>query len=141
MYALVNQTDILMGINAPKEHQYIIAKLITALTNLKEQGKINLIAYPETMINEAETSPVPDILLFNPETNKTELIIEITHTDGVKKDSRKVIALMNDYDVKEGFVYDYRAKKWYKFPSINSSEVEQSAFSDTINYSLNNFVL
>lgn len=140
MYDIITQTDILMGINAPKEHQYIIAKLITGLTNLKENGKIDLIAYPETMINEAETSPAPDVLLYDHTNNKTSVIIEITHTDGVKKDCRKVATLINDYDVKEGFIYDYRAKKWYKLLLSDTTHIAQSSFSDTIGYDLKAFL-
>ena len=79
-----------MEIIKPKQHQYIIVQLITGLSNLRTDGKTNLVAYPETMIDESQTSPVPDVLLYDHENEKTKVIIEITHTDGVKKDIKKV---------------------------------------------------
>ncbi len=105
------ENDIsIIEIIGSKQHQYIIMQLITGLSNLRTDGKTNLVAYPETMIDESQTSPVPDVLLYDHENEKTKVIIEITHTYGVKKDVRKVVSLMNDYDVNEGFVYNYKQK-------------------------------
>jgi hypothetical protein len=129
-----------MRINAPKQHQYIM-QLITGLSNLRTDGKTNLVAYPETMIDESQTSPVPDVLLYDHENEKTKVIIEITHTDGVKKDVRKVVSLMSDYDVNEGFVYNYKQKKWFKF-TLNEGEIVQNAsFCGAVLYDLNVFLV
>ena len=55
-----------------------------------------------------QTSPAPDILLYDHKQEKTLILIEVTHTAGAKKDCLKVQNLMNDYDVQEGYVYDYK---------------------------------
>ena len=53
-------------------------------------------------------------------------IIEITHTQGVKKDSRKLVELMREYDVAEGFVYDYKQQLWYRFTQAQPEAVNGS---------------
>ncbi len=128
---------ILMGINAPRQHQAIITKLIYGLTELYVQGKNNLFPYPETMIDESQTSPVSDVMLIDTKTDLTKVIIEITHTQGVKKDLQKLVLLMKDYDVEEGFVYDYKLKVWHKY-SLSEGKVEQAnAFSKVLYADLN----
>jgi len=136
------ENDIsIIEIIGSKQHQYIIMQLITGLSNLRTDGKTNLVAYPETMIDESQTSPVPDVLLYDHENEKTKVIIEITHTDGVKKDIKKVVSLMNDYDVNEGFVYNYKQKKWFKF-TLNEGEIVQNAsFCGAVLYDLNVFLV
>jgi Uma2 family endonuclease len=99
---------IITGINAPKAHQATITRLIHGLADLYLKDKTHLFPYPETMIDEGQTSPAPDILLYDHQMEKTMVIIEITHTAGVKKDTAKVIDLLKDYDVQEGFIYDYK---------------------------------
>ena len=81
----MNDNIIYLGVNAPRIHQAIIAQLITGLTNLYSSGKSRLMAYPEAMIDQSQTSPVPDVLLANPETELTEVLIEVTHTQGGEK--------------------------------------------------------
>jgi len=54
---------IIMVINAPKEHQAIITKLIHGLAEMYLKDRTPLFPYPETMIDEGQTSPAPDILL------------------------------------------------------------------------------
>lgn len=130
-----------MRINAPKQHQCIIMQLITGLSNLRTDAKTKLVAYPETMIDESQTSPLPDVLLYDHENEKTKVIIEITHTDGVKKDIRKVISLMNDYDVNEGFVYNYKQKKWFKFTLNEGEIVPNTSFCGAVLYDLNTFLV
>jgi len=128
---------ILMGINAPRQHQAIITKLIYGLTELYVQGESKLFAYPETMIDESQTSPVPDVMLIDTKTDLTKVIIEITHTQGVKKDLQKLISLMKDYDVEEGFVYDYKLNIWHKY-RLNEGKVErENSFSTVLQKDLN----
>ncbi len=131
---------ILMGINAPRQHQAIITKLIYGLTELYVQGKSKLFPYPETMIDESQTSPVPDIMLVDMKTDLTKVIIEITHTQGVKKDLQKLITLMKDYDVEEGFVYDYKLKMWHKYRLSDGKVEKENSFSNVLGKDLNNFV-
>ncbi|MFN8352914.1 MAG: hypothetical protein U0Y10_00585 [Spirosomataceae bacterium] len=129
---------IYMGINAPRIHQEIIAKLVYGGTYFYKNGESTLFPYPETMIDESETSPVPDVMLVNRETDLAEVIIEITHTQGVKKDTEKVKELMRDYNVKEGFVYDYKLKIWTK---IVDGQALASSYCDALKYDLNNFLI
>ncbi len=127
---------IFMGINAPREHQAVITQLIFELAYLYKQKLIPYFPYPETMIDASQTSPAPDIMLVDPETELSKVIIEITHTQGVKKDLQKIQELMRGYEVPEGFVYDYKQRKWYRF-SLEQGEVENgNAYCATIGRSL-----
>ncbi len=48
---------------------------------------------------------------------------------------------MNDYDVNEGFVYNYKQKKWFKF-TLNEGEIVQNAsFCGAVLYDLNVFLV
>lgn len=132
---------IYMGVNAPRIHQAIIGRLIYWLTDLYMKNETELIPYPEAMIDESTTSPVPDIMLINHDTDLTEVIIEITHTQGVPKDSEKLKKLMQVYRVNEGFVYDYKRKQWHKFKLANLEEEELSSFCDAVGQELSPFVL
>ena len=51
------------------------------------------------MIDESETSPVPDEMLVNRENDLADVVIEITRTQGFKKDVQKVRELMEEYSV------------------------------------------
>ncbi len=136
----MNDNIIIMGINAPRKHQAIIAQLIYGLTGLYKETKTRLFAYPETMIDESQTSPVPDVMLVDVDTDLTKAIIEITHTQGVKKDAEKLQILMNDYDIQEGFVYDYKKLTWRKF-ELHKGEITQNpSFCVAINDDLNKYL-
>jgi hypothetical protein len=132
---------ILMGINAPRQHQAIITKLIYGLTELYVQGNSKLFPYPETMIDESQTSPVPDILLVDTATDLTKVIIEITHTQGVKKDLQKLMTLMQDYEVEEGFVYDYKLKIWHKYLLQENKLEQENSFSTVLQQDLNALII
>lgn len=82
--------QIIMRVNAPKSHQRIITKLITGLGHLYYTlGQIPYEPFPKTMIDESQTSPTPDILLFDNENQKNVVIIEISSNTGVKKRHEK----------------------------------------------------
>jgi hypothetical protein len=130
---------IIMGINAPKEHQAIITQLIHGLADLYLKDKTQLFPYPETMIDEGQTSPAPDILLYDHKQDKTLTLIEVTHSAGVKKDSAKVLALLRDYDVLEGFVYDYKKKSWYQIDKV-TGEATESSFSKVLHLELDSLL-
>ena len=70
---------------------------------------------------------------------KTVVIIEVTHTSGARKDCKKVQTLMNDYDVEEGFVYDYKKNTWYQLDKL-SGESTESSFSQVLQLDLNKFL-
>jgi Uma2 family endonuclease len=129
----------LMGINAPIEHQRIIAKLMIELGILYFKTKtIALEPLPETMIDSDATSPVPDIMLIDNERETTPVIIEITRTKNVKNDLKKIRSLIddNEYGVVEGFVYDYRLDKWHKYKKGVGEILDNPSFCDGVNLDL-----
>ena len=137
---------IYIGVNAPRIHQAIIGRLIYWLTDLYIKNKTELMAYPEAMIDESETSrndgpPVPDVMLVNHDSDLTEVIIEVTHTQGVPRDIEKLKNLMKVYQVGEGFMYDYKQKRWHKLRLGGPETGEASAFCDAVGQDLSAFVL
>lgn len=127
----------IVGVNAPIEHQRVIRKLSGEFHILYKEGKIQLKPFSETMIDSCQTSPAPDVLLWEPAVKKFRVFIEVSTSQGAKKDFRKLIDLMQDYDVPEGFVYDYENRIWFKY-LLNKEEIKQdSSFCQTIAYDLN----
>lgn len=132
-----------MGINAPKEHQRIISKLTTGLGILfYHEGSIELEPLPETMIDEGQTSPVPDVSLYNNKTYQTPVIIEVCHPNGVKNDFKKVQRLIDefDYGTIEGFVYDYVSNTWQKYSKGQGVQTQNPSFSNVLNVDLANLI-
>ncbi|RCR65821.1 hypothetical protein [Larkinella punicea] len=132
-----------MAIYGPKAHQRIISKLNSGLGPLYyREGRITLEPLPETMLNEGEASPVPDLILYDNETRQTPIIIEICHTEGLKKDLKKVVLLTNEdnYGILESFVYDYTARQWFRYRKGDESVVYSSSFSEILQLDLNSFL-
>ncbi len=132
-----------MGINAPKEHQRVISKLTTGLGSLfYQQHSIHLEPLPETMIDEGQTSPVPDILLYDNQQHKTPIIIEVCHTNGVNNDAKKIIRLMEefDYGIEEGFLYDYAAKQWQRYTKGQGQMEMAISYSNLLSLDFNDFL-
>ena len=132
-----------MAIYGPKAHQRIISKLNSGLGPLYyREGRISLEPLPETMLNEGEASPVPDLILYDNETRQTPIIIEVCHTEGLKKDLKKVVQLTNEdnYGILESFVYDYTARQWFRYRKGDESVVYSSSFSDILQLDLNSFL-
>ncbi len=130
---------LIMGTNAPKPHQRIITNLAAELVFLyKKQRVITLEPLSETMLNEAQTSPTPDIILFDNVTDETPVIIEINHTSGVKSDIKKVQQLIDaqDYGIREGFVYDYKRNEWHKYKLGEGIISDKPSFCEAINIDL-----
>ncbi len=136
----MSDNTIIMGVNAPRIHQAIIAKLVYGLTNLYMNVHTGLFPYPETMIDESQTSPAPDLMLVDVATDLTKVIIEITHTQGARKDGAKLLGLMRDYEVPEGFVYDYKLGVWYKYTLSTGETARQTAWCDAVQADLNAFL-
>lgn len=136
----MNDNLVIMGVNAPRVHQAVITKLIYGLTSLYLNAKSRLFPYPETMIDESQTSPAPDIMLVDTETDLTKAIIEITHTQGVKKDTEKLLSLMRDYDVREGFIYDYKLGMWHKFDLEKGAIADNPSWCDAVGADLQSFL-
>ncbi|MCU0346936.1 MAG: Uma2 family endonuclease [Saprospiraceae bacterium] len=128
---------IYLGVNAPKPHQRIIGKLMMRLGNLfYDEQRIPYEPFPETMIDEDQTSPTPDVLLFDNETHQNKVIIEVCGNTGFKRDFEKVKELVETYGVPEGFVYNYQAKTWHKYALGKGEDFQQPSFSNLLNYDL-----
>jgi hypothetical protein len=130
---------LLMGTNAPRIHQRIIRKLLFELTRMYEiEHSISLEPLSETMLDEGQTSPTPDIVLLDNVLSLTPIIIEITHSTGVRGDSIKVQRLIDSqyYGIQEGFVYDYKCNEWHKYKLGVGDITDKPSFCDTINLDL-----
>jgi hypothetical protein len=134
------ENPVVIEVNAPLAHQRIIRLLSGELHLLYKTGRIQLEPFPETMIDQSQTSPTPDVLLFDNDRLQHLVIIEVSGRQGAKKDFRKVISLMQDYDVPEGFVYDYQSDLWFKHKLGVGDILEQPSFCETIGYDLNDFL-
>lgn len=129
---------LIMGTNAPKAHQRVIARLTTRLTILFDEGTITLEPLPETMLNEGQTSPTPDLILYNNVLHETPVIIEVNHAAGIKSDLKKVQQLIDaqDYGIQEGFVYDYNRQEWHKYKLGSGIVKENPSYCEVINLDL-----
>ena len=123
-----------------REHQRILSKLMYYLTALYYDSNIFFEPLSNVMLDESCTSPVPDIILFSEDEYMNKVIIEITTPTTFKKDFQKVENLVDEYDVKEGFVYDYKKFRWRKYKNGVGEVIENPSFCDTIGYDLNDFV-
>ena len=140
-FSLVREAE--MGVNAPMEHQRVISQLNTGLGKLYYYDKlINLEPLPETMLDEGRTSPTPDLILYDREADHIPTIIEVCHTRGQKGDLQKVVSLIEDYpyDIREGFVYNYRTHQWLRYRKGDEAAATESSFSDVLQVDLNQFL-
>jgi Uma2 family endonuclease len=98
-------------------------------------GKISLEPLPETMIDKSQSSPVPDIILVDEILDTVPVIIEIAHGAGVQNDLDKVRRLITttNYGIIEGFVYDYKRNRWFKFDKVNGDVLDTPSFCTTMN--------
>ncbi len=127
----------IMGVNAPREHQRVITRLSGELYYLYKTGMIPFEPFSETMIDDGKTSPTPDIILLDNETDKNVVIVEITTTIGEKNDFEKVKDLVERYDVKEGFTYNYKKGTWRKYRRGTGEVKDDASYCDVIGYDLN----
>ena len=133
----MTENTIYMGVNAPKIHQRIIGQLMMRLGILYYiEKKIPYEPFPETMIDESQTSPTPDILLFDNDKKLNRVIIEVSGNTGAKRDFEKVKQLVQEYGVQEGFVYNYDAKVWMKYALASGEDKERPSYSDEVGLDL-----
>ncbi len=132
-------TPMIMGVNASRDHQRIIARLTARLYVLFETGQIKYEPLPEAMIDDAKTSPTSDIILSDEVAGDNIVIIEIAGK-GSKMDFAKIAMLAEDYEVPEGFVYNYLKKTWRKYKLGVGEIIENPSFCDSIGYDLDHFL-
>ena len=133
--------SIIMGVNAPKPHQRIIGKLMMQLGILFYIKKtLPYEPLPETMIDESRTSPTPDILLFDGDNKRNMAIIEVSGNTGAKRDFEKVKELVEEYEILEGFVYNYDLKVWRKYRLGIGEDKEQPSYSEIVKQDLNELI-
>lgn len=131
-----------MGVNGPIIHQRIIALLTVGLYPLYKAGVIPYEPLPETMLGEY-SSPTPDVILYDNETDVTPVIIEICQTRGAKTDVLKVVQLVDGelYGIREGFVYDYKTQQWLRYKLGDGGIATADSFSTVLNLDLNQFLV
>lgn len=127
-----------MGINAPRAHQRLIAKITAQLLAKFYAGEIPFEPLPETMLDESQSSPVPDIILVDEVQDTVPVIIEIAHGAGVRNDLDKVRKLISttNYGIQEGFVYDYKHLRWFQFDKYRGDVLKQPSFSSALQLDL-----
>ena len=130
-----------MSVNAPIIHQRKIARLTAKLYPLYEAGEIKYEPLPEMMLGEY-ASPTPDIILYDNLSDQTLIVIEICQTRGLKGDIQKVIELTegNLYGIQEGFVYDYKTTKWYRYRKVDGALTTESSYSEVLKLDLSQFL-
>jgi Uma2 family endonuclease len=133
------ETILELGISSPKAHQRIIGKLMASLGHLfYHLHQIALEPLPETQIDEGQSSPVPDIMLYDNETFQTPIIIEVCHPNGVNNDLKKIIKLIdaNDFGIEEGFIYDYERGLWLNYQKGIGQVFDKPSFSTILGMDL-----
>lgn len=132
-----------MNVYGPKAHQRIISKLNSGLGHLfYHQQTLRLEPLPETMLNEGEASPVLDLILYDNGNRTTPIIVEVCHTDGLRRDLRKVTRLIDEdeYGILEGFVYDYIGTQWFRYRKGDGGLTTESSYSNILDMDLNQFL-
>jgi len=92
------------------------------------------------LINEGESSPTRDVILLDNVLDEIKVIIEISSTTGFNKDFNKIIELIDEFEVEEGFVNDYKKVNWRKYKLGVGEIVKNSSFCYAISYVLKDFV-
>jgi Uma2 family endonuclease len=129
----------LADIPAPsREHQEVIRNLLVFLWREDAYKHYNVV--PEAALTDDRNSAIPDIQIIDKKEEQTEVIIEISFGTGVKADREKVKQLVQQYNIQEGFVYDYKKKAWYRY-YLNerggvSEDKESPEYSDVLDVDL-----
>lgn len=132
------------GVWAPADHQRVISKLNVGLGILYYREKtIQLEPLPETMLDDAKASPVPDLSLIDNSTDETPIIIEICKAKGQKDDIQKVVQLIDSdlYGIREGFIYNYKTQHWFRYRFGDGGLTTESSFSEILQLDLNQYLV
>lgn len=88
------------------------------------------------IFEKSEESANLEFTKIHTQMDLTKAIIEITHTQGVKKDAQKLQELMQVYDIPEGFIYDYKLGIWYKYDLQKGEQKENSSWCSAVGVDL-----
>jgi hypothetical protein len=132
-----------MAVYGPKDHQRVISKLNTHLGQLYYvENSIQFEPFPETMLDESKASPVPDLLLYDNETAESPIIVEVCNQEGLKKDLKKVMQLIDEdnYGIVEGYVYNYKNRQWHQYRKASGWVLDSPSFSNLLQLDLDLFL-
>ena len=102
------------GVRPRRLHQRISRNILYNLLQNISWSKYEPIM-EASMDDEDTKAKSPDLMIINRKKGNIEIIFEICRTSQVNNDLNKVRDLLSDYQgIKEAFVYDYEAFKWYK---------------------------
>lgn len=95
-------------------------------------------------------SKQPDLVFVKPlskvkkkrevETYRTDVIIEIDDSSNKTPTMRKVVGLIKDYNLLEGFVYIINKREWYKFDSRGKEIILNPSYSDVLKVDFNDLL-
>ena len=131
------------GTNSPIAHQIIISKLTIELGILYyHKQAISLMPLPETPLGEGPGHQVPDVLLYDNQTEQTKIIIEVAQPRSAERDLYKIINLIeNDhYGIEEGFVYNYHANEWLRYRKGDGGVATHSSVSELMGIDMGPFL-
>ena len=85
---------------------------------------------------------MPDVLLFDEQTEQTRVIIEVCNNRSANSDLRKVVRLIeeDDYGILEGFVYNYKTRDWLRYRKGDGGVATNSSFSEVMQVEMGGFV-
>ncbi|MBC8153411.1 MAG: hypothetical protein H7Z72_10910 [Bacteroidetes bacterium] len=138
--SLVQEDD---GTNLPLDHQRVISRLTVCLGVLYYfEKKITLEPLPETPLGEGPGHQVPDVMLYDEQSEQTRVIIEVCNSRTFNYDLRKIIRLIeeDDYGILEGFVYNYKTREWLRYRKGDGGAATASSFSEVMQVEMGGFV-
>lgn len=100
------------------------------------------IPLPETPLAEGPGYSVSDVILYEKETEKTRVIIEVCNNRSVNSDLRKVIRLIeeDDFGVQEGSVFNYKTREWLRYRKGDGGAATAMSFSEVVGVEMGKMV-
>lgn len=117
-----------------KQHQSAITDVVVFFQNLFKSKKKNLKALPETELGKPN-SLAPDVVIIKKTTEENVTFVEITNTKGQKIAIAKSKIAIEEFMLKEGFIYNYLTKTWYR---VDENGVTKDSKSTTLGIDLSN---
>lgn len=119
-------------------HQLKAGDIYSGLKNILNKNKY-FVAYESCVDLNDLNSQVPDIIVYEKQTLKPVMFIEVTKTSEKRTIEKKAEALMKRYDIYEGFIYDYEKSTFNKLTGFEKYSTAKS-YSDIFKLDLSRFV-